>query len=476
MKLIVFTSLLLIGFFNLLGQHVGIGTNIPTESALFEVKSTNKGVLLSRMTSAQRKAISNPAQGLLVFDIDKSSIYMYDGVKWLPMLFAASEDFVPPVARKSLDGSSGDYFGYSVSISGDYAIVGLQPNPNKIGAAYIFFRNSGVWQQQAKLTANDGFVGDSFGESVSISGNEVIVGAPSSGFGAAYIFTRSGVIWMQTAKLTASDGATNDNFGFSVSISGNYVTAGAPFDDISANNDQGSTYVYFKSSGWNNNQAHQAKLLAPLGVANDYFGRSVSISGDYLIIGAPGSDNGVIADQGAAYIFGRLGVNWPNLAKISGLASANRWFGYSVSISGDYAAVGAPYNPLPIYDNNVNGSAYVFYGGGGWSNGQPWQSVLTSNNPSTSANDRFGSSVCLSGDQLIVGSFSYDVGLNTNQGNAHLYNRNGNIWSFLRTIDDTSPQYAGSFGYAVGINGYNIIISAIGKNFNTGEIYFYNTE
>lgn len=476
MRSVILLLVLCVDHLNLSGQNVGIGANAPNPSALLDVNSTNKGVLLSRMTSAQRKAIPTPAHGLLVYDIDKSSIYMFDGVKWLPMLFAASEDYFPPVTRKSLDGVPGDYFGYSVSISGDYAVVGLQPNVNNTGDAYIFFRNSGVWQQQAKLTPGDSFTGDGFGCSVSISGNEAIIGAQYSGNGAAYIFSRNGITWTQTAKLTPSDGAANDNFGFSVSNSGNYVVVGSPFDDIVVNNDQGSTYVFFKGVGWANNQAHQAKLIAPGGAAGDYFGRSVSISGDYVLIGAPGADNGINIDQGAAYIYGRLGVNWPNLAKISGLVSSNRWFGNSVSLSGDYAAVGAPYNPLPAYDINVAGSAYVFYGGGGWSDGQPWQSVLTSSNLPTSSNDRFGSSVCISGDYLTVGSHSYDVGLNVNQGNVHLYSRNGSLWSLQRTMEDTSPQYGGTFGIGVGLSGYNVIIGAPGKKGNTGEVSFFNIE
>jgi hypothetical protein len=138
--------------------------------------------------------------------------------------------------------------------------------------------------------------------------------------------------------------------------------------------------------------------------------------------------------------------------------------------------VGAPYNTLPTYDNNVSGSASVFYGGSGWSNGMAPQANLFSSNPYTGANDRFGFNVNISGDYAIVGSYSFDEGLNINQGNSHLYKRNGNNWALMRKIEDGSPQYAGTFGYGVSINGFNIIISAPGKNASTGEISFLNIE
>lgn len=261
---------------------------------------------------------------------------MYDGVKWVPMLFSANENLIPPITRQATDGLPSDGLGYNVSISGDYAIAGLSPGANSIGAAYIFFRNGGVWQQQAKLTPADGTSNDDFGTNVSISGNYAIVGARNSngGNGKAYIFMRNGAAWTEQAKLTASDGNAGDFFGFSVSINGDYAIVGAPNDVVGVNNAQGSAYIFYRGAGWTTGQAYQAKLLAPDGAAEDLFGRSVSISGDYAIVGAPANDAENL-DQGAAYVYGRVGANWPTLAKLKGLLSPNRWFGSSVCINGD---------------------------------------------------------------------------------------------------------------------------------------------
>ena len=133
------------------------------------------------------------------------------------------------------DGVSGDYFSWSVFIDGNYAIVGApfdDDNGNDSGSAYIFKKTGGVWSQIKKLTASDGAAGDHFGQSVSIAGNYAIVGAPwdNSELGSAYMFKQDqggADQWGQIKKLTASDGAAGDHFSESVAIDGDYAIVGA---------------------------------------------------------------------------------------------------------------------------------------------------------------------------------------------------------------------------------------------------------
>ena len=140
------------------------------------------------------------------------------------------------------DGAGGDSFANSVSIDGDYAIVGAYGDDDHgsySGSAYIFKRSGTTWSQQQKLTASDAATSDHFGYSVSIDGDYAIVGAPhndddGNSSGSAYIFSRSGTSWSQQDKLTASDAAENDNFGLVVSISGDYAIVGARNDDDAA--------------------------------------------------------------------------------------------------------------------------------------------------------------------------------------------------------------------------------------------------
>ena len=259
------------------------------------------------------------------------------------------------------DADNYDSFGMSVSISGDYAVVGAYADDDaggSSGSAYIFVRNGTTWTEQEKLTASDAASRDKFGNSVSISGDYAVVGAytdddgGSSNSGSAYIFVRNGTTWSQQQKLTASDAAAGDQFGNSVSISGDYAVVGAYADD-DAGGQSGSAYIFVRNgTAW----TEQQKLTASDAASSDQFGRSVSISGDYAVVGAH-QNAGAGSRSGSAYIFVRNGTTWTEQEKLTASdAASGDYFGSSVSISGDYAVVGA------YADNDAgsqSGSAYI---------------------------------------------------------------------------------------------------------------------
>ncbi|HHE37467.1 MAG TPA: T9SS type A sorting domain-containing protein [Candidatus Cloacimonetes bacterium] len=263
------------------------------------------------------------------------------------------------------DGDDWDRFGYSVSISGDYAVIGAyrdDDNGDESGSAYIFQRNGGSWTEQAKLTASDGDAGDWFGRSVFIDEDYALIGVEEDEdngeeSGSAYIFHRNDSSWTEQAKLTASDGAADDHFGESVSIDGDYALIGA-YGDYDNGMNSGSAYIFQRnSSSW----IEQDKLTASDGAAHDDFGFSVSINGDYAVIGAHGDDdNGSVS--GSAYIFKRNGSSWIEQDKLTASdGAAHDVFGFSVSINGDYAVIGAHCND----DNGeYSGSAYIFINDG----------------------------------------------------------------------------------------------------------------
>ena len=256
------------------------------------------------------------------------------------------------------DGAAGDLFGRSVSISGDYAVTGAQTdddNGSESGSAYVFKRGDTSWAEEAKLLASDGVVADSFGGSVSISGDYVVVGAQTdddngSESGSAYVFKRTGTSWAEEAKLLASDGTAGDKFGNSVSISGDYAVMGADEDELNGFH-SGSAYV-FKRSG--TSWAQEAKFSD--GSVEDHFGGSVSISGDYAVVAAVGYLNS--SYQGSALVYKRTGTSWAREVRLLASDGAEgHLFGGSVSISGDYAVAGAPGDD----DNgSESGSAYLF--------------------------------------------------------------------------------------------------------------------
>jgi hypothetical protein len=266
-------------------------------------------------------------------------IFRYNGSSWV------QEDKLLPS-----DGASVDNFGTSVSISGDVALVGANYNDDN-GSAYIFRYNGSNWVQEDKLRAADGAFNDRFGIRVSISGDVALVGANYDGnaVGSAYIFRYNGSSWVQEQKLVASDGSANDQFGIRVSISGDAALVGANYND-----DNGSAYIFrYNGSSW----VQEDKLRAADGATDDFFGTSVSISGDVALVGAYGDDdNG--ESSGSAYIFRYNGSSWVQEDKLLAADGAVfDWFGRSVSISGDVALVGSPFDD----DNGSNsGSAYVF--------------------------------------------------------------------------------------------------------------------
>ena len=259
------------------------------------------------------------------------------------------------------DGAEGDDFGNSVSISGDSVVVGAYRDDNdnvfQSGSAYLFERDgAGTWTEVQKLSASDG-VTNWFGNSVSISGDRVVVGARrDNGYtGSAYIFERDGDgVWVETQKVTASDGDLSDDFGFTVSISGDNVVVGAYYDNYNGQA-TGSGYIFERDEAgtWTEVQ----KLTASDGAANDYFGASVSISGDRVVVGADGTnDNG--SNSGSAYIFERDEAGTWREVKILAASdpAAYNFFGDCVSISGDSVVVGA------LGDNEAGvrtGSAYM---------------------------------------------------------------------------------------------------------------------
>jgi hypothetical protein len=181
------------------------------------------------------------------------------------------------------------------------------------GSAYVYTRSNGSWIQQTKLTASNAAAGDEFGQRVGISGDTVVVGAyqtdhdgPLNDAGLAYVFTRTGPNWNEQQILTVSDAAASDWFGVDVSISGDTVVVGSLSDDDNGVLNSGSAYIFiWTGTTW----SEQQKLTASDPGENEYFGHSISMSGDTVVVGVP-NDKDAGADTGSAYIFTRTGTTW----------------------------------------------------------------------------------------------------------------------------------------------------------------------
>lgn len=303
------------------------------------------------------------------------------------------------------DGRADDWFGYSVAVDGDTIVIGAHNDDDgglNSGAAYVFTHDGLGWSQQAKLTAADAEAHDWFGYSVSVDGATIIIGAHNDddkGFnsGAAYIFAEQGGAWTEQSKITAADGERGDWFGYSVAIDGDTIAIGAHRDDDRAV-DSGAVYVFTADAGgW----AEQAKLAAGDGAARDWFGHSVAIDGDTLVVGAHQDDVSGF-NSGSVYVFSRDGLGWGPQAKLAADDGAARdWFGYSVAVDGDTIVIGAVQDD----DGGFNaGSAYVYsLDGAAWTQ----QAKLTPGEGGPS--NRFGHSVAVDGGVAAIGAHGSEL-------------------------------------------------------------------
>jgi len=319
--------------------------------------------------------------------------------------------------------------------------------------------------EEAKLTASDG---KPFGSSASISGNTAVIGASSDDdlgdrAGAAYVFRFDGTAWVEEAKLHASDGALLEFFGASVAISGDTIVVGAHFDnDLGV--ESGSAYVFrFDGTAW----VEEAKLTASDGAAFDLFGTSVSVSRDTVVVGANfDDDNG--ADSGAAYMFRFDGTAWVEEAKLTPSDGAARdHFGGSVSVAGDMVAIGA------ILDDNIavdSGSAYVFrFDGTAWIE----EAKLTASDGASG--DDFGIPVSAYDDTVVVGARD-DEDNGSESGSAYVFRFDGTDWAEEVKLTASDAAAVDNFGSTLSVSGDTVIIGASGNDDNgdrSGSAYVF---
>lgn len=499
-----------------------------------------------RFVNADGTTILNYA-GLTVFDADGAKLPARFEPASSGLLLTVDEVgaryplTVDPVAQqaylKASNPAVSDSFGHATAVSGDTAVVtaigedsnatgvnGNQANnfASNSGAAYVFVRKGGVWTQQAYLKASNTGQGDSFGRSVAIDGDTIVVGAwnedssatgvngdqasdAASNSGAAYVFVRNGEVWTQQAYLKASNTGAADQFGRSVAIDSETIVVGAWNEDSNAtgvNGDQvsdgatdsGAAYVFVRESGiW----TQQAYLKASNTGADDEFGRSAAIDGHTVVIGASDEDSnatGVNGDQanngasssGAAYVFVRDGGGWTQQAYLKASnTGASDQFGGSISLSGDSLVVGATgedSNATGVNGNQASnsasgsGAAYVFVrASGDWSQ----QAYLKASN--TSEGDLFGYAVAISGDRIVVGSLlegSGATGVGGNQfdtsasqsGSAYFFSRASGVWSQQAYIKASNTQQLDNFGHSVGLSGATAVIGAVGEDSNSAGV------
>ena len=319
--------------------------------------------------------------------------------------------------------------------------------------------------EQQKLFAADGAADDRFGLAVDLEMDTALIGAlldddDGSDSGAVYVFVSNGSDdWSQQAKLTSDDAQAGDLFGSSVALNADTAIIGARFEDENGN-DAGAAYIFVRDgSSW----SQQAKLTPDDADGGDRFGASVAVSGGRAVIGAWGDDdNG--SDSGAAYVFVHDGGgSWSQQAKLTANdGGAGDEFGFSVAMAGGTVIVGAS---LDSDNGSDAGSAYVFVdaGNGTWDQ----QAKLE---PADAADaDRFGTSVGIAGDLVVVGA--------RDAGAAYVFADDGvGNWTEQAKLTAADGEPADFFGGNVAIAGDTVVIGANRDddiNLNAGAVYIF---
>ena len=395
------------------------------------------------------------------------------------------------------------------------------------------------WSAQAYVKAANADPMDRFGGAVAIDGETLVVGASgedsaqttvtngiaaspdnrATSAGAVYVYVRSGSAWVQQAYLKAPNAQSTDQFGVSVAVFGDTLVVGATNEDsgqtvitsgnfASADNsasNSGAVYVFVRNTA-NGTWAQQAYLKAPNAEVNDAFGKSVAISNDTLVVGANGEDsnqtsisNGSSASAdnsairaGAAYVFVRSGSNWAQQAYLKAPnAQEDDQFGFAVSISGDTLVVGAVSEGSSqtvitngsgaSADNSArnSGAAYVFT-----RSGSSWSQQAYLKAPNAEDSDRFGESVAISGDTLVVGAPLENSNQTTvsngstaspdnsasNAGAAYVFVRSGSTWQQQAYLKAPNAEVGDEFGRFVAVDGNTVVVGAPRETSNQNTI------
>jgi hypothetical protein len=352
-----------------------------------------------------------------------------------------------------------DSFGYSLAISGSRLVVGApngSPSTGDAGAVYVYDLASAQPAQPVLALPDPLASGQSFGFSVAVTGNRVVVGAPqANGTGdlsRAYVYDlASANPATPVASYADATPASNERFGSAVATAASLVVIGAPLEDTGAT-DAGTCYLYDFTFG--PPAVPTATIPNPAPLLSDEFGSALSLSGSRLAVGEALDDQGG-ADSGRVYVY-ELGGSSPALVATLENPSpqSNDNFGRSVALAGTRLVTAA-------HGDNTGGSdvgsAYVF----DFSGAPPANPALTINTPSISSEEEFGTGVDLWGSIMVIGSHHDDKGSNSNCGTVFIYDRLSPTPNIpILTIDNPAPNSNDYFGASVAINGNTVVVAA----------------
>jgi hypothetical protein len=343
------------------------------------------------------------------------------------------------------------HFGHDVDLCGDRLLVGTPLAQLDPGRAFLFERNAAGWTLTATLAAPDGESGDLFGWSVAVESAWALVGRRHDGTlgsqGSVYVYTRSPEgEWLQTQKIMIADAGVWA-FGWSIAMEGSRAAIGAK--GAASLGDKGRVFIFEREDGlW----VQKAKIAPSIDNLGDWFGASVDLDGDRLVVGAP--KNGT----GRAYVFDRQGDGtWVEQALMvpQVFSPTGDDHGTSVAVDGDTVAVGAIGHDDPYLHG---GAVYVYERTEGL-----WQHTQKLTSPPINSLPRFGQCLALDGDELLIGAATNHTVL-SGAGAVHQFRRQNGLWTEGPILFGSDPQVGAWFGQSMARDGQDLAVGAHGLN------------
>lgn len=357
-------------------------------------------------------------------------------------LHAAPARLAPPTA------TIGARVGASVALGENTLVLGAPDDDTAgpfAGAAYVYVRKGSGWEQRARLVGRPTTGYRSFGESVAISRDVIVVGAPfenvhGEGSGAVYVYMHNGTNWVEQARLTPTDAKADQLFGDAVAIDGNTIVVGAFLDSQQGSN-AGAAYVFTRTGvTW----TQRAKLTASDASEFAFFGSAVAIQGHTIVVGAPTAER--------AYVFELAGAQWTEQAALSPWdlpVGDYSGFGAAVTVDGGTIAVGAPSQSSTELRT---GAVYTFR-----QKGKKWEQQKILSAPAATEGDEFGTSVALKGSRLAVGA---PYRGEQNEGAVYLFSMHGNHWRAPSMRSADTDVFSAYFGASVALTKDRLLTGA----------------
>jgi hypothetical protein len=394
-------------------------------------------------------------------DIDGDRAVVGDGRQWVNgqrfqgAAYAyrrTAEGWVDDGKLVGSDSAAYDEFATSVALEGDMIVIGAPI----WGVAYVFLRDEGGWNEQARLLTNQN---DRFGHSVDIEEGAILVGAPSYAYydpGLAHYYEPSGSTWVLSQTIAVQDRGGDDRFGFWVTLAGDDLVVSGIQAEIEGRVDHGIAATFSRQFGaW----VETGQLYVADGAPYDAFGQQVAIDGDVLLAGTPGDDNQDIAGHGAVYVHVRTEEGWQLRQKLTDPCGGTQFGGRSLLLSGDLIVVGGTCAGVDgdfVFTFRFDGDAWAFE-----------QSLQASD---AAPSDGFGRALALDGNRLVVGA---PAGV----GAAYVFEYVDGTWSEVQRLLAEDGLPGDDFGRSVAIDGSLIAVGApmkhLGTNFWQGAVYIF---